>query len=111
MILQNGKFFENGVPVPLEFGNVEQIKLMKEAEKRLALMTGEGMPIDVWIEASYEANTKFKCISCSKPVFVSRSVDDERDKSDMIGDCACNWCKEKYVISKNNEGDFIVKKK
>jgi len=34
MILRDGKFYENGKEVPPQIGNMEQIRLLKEAERK-----------------------------------------------------------------------------
>lgn len=111
--LKDGKFYREGKPVPLEFGNWEQIKLIKEKQERLAAINGEGMPIEVWVDevVTYTAKTDFRCIKCDKFVYVDDEISDEFAKDDLLGIHSCWHCRQKYEILKNDEGEFVVKVK
>lgn len=113
LILKEGKFFRGAEIVPLEFGNWEQIKLIKEKQERLSAINGEGMPVDVWVEeiTTYQAQTDFRCIQCDKFVYIESEVDNEDDKDSLLGTHSCWHCHAKYEILKNDEGDFVVKVK
>ena len=64
MELKGGKFFSNGVEVPIEIGNREQIELLN---KRAKLME-KGLPIDVQIHevTTYTLSLKWACPHCDK---------------------------------------------
>ena len=64
MILRDGKFYEGGKEVPLQFGNQTQIELINnavaEAEK--------GSPVELTIKevCTYTMSFKYKCCNCFK---------------------------------------------
>lgn len=100
MKLINGKFYEGDKLVPLEFGNKEQIHLIREAEKLSNLLNGNGLTVDPEIETTITANVNFRCI-CGKLVhFYERELTKERDAhKELKGEiCKCNNCQRKYVL-------------
>jgi hypothetical protein len=60
MQLINGKFFRDGVPVPLEFGNMEQVRLIEGVK----LLKEEGaMPAFIFDEAqNYICGISLTCV-------------------------------------------------
>lgn len=104
MELKRGKFFNNGVEVPIEIGNREQIELLN---KRAKLME-KGLPIDVQVRevTSYTLSLKWACPHCDK---INVNVDDEpqEDEHDNLDIQAvvdseifyCKYCKGEVEVS------------
>jgi transcription elongation factor Elf1 len=81
MELKGGKFFKDGVEVPIEIGNREQIELLN---KRAKLME-KGLPIDVQIHevTSYTMTAKWTCPHCDK-INVYSEQDTHEDEHDNL---------------------------
>lgn len=104
MELKGGKFFQDGVEVPIEIGNREQIELLN---KRAKLME-RGLPIDVQINevTSYTLSLKWACPHCDK-INVHREDDSHEDEPDNLDIQAiadfeienCKYCKGKVEVS------------
>ena len=111
LILKGGKFFRGSEFVPLEFGNIEQIKIIEEKQKLLTNLNGSGLVLDVWCEEikHYEVKTDFICINCDKRVYIEREVDDDTEKQAILGTHSCWHCKQKYKIEKNDDSEYVVK--
>lgn len=94
----DGKFFdEKGNEVPMEFGNPEQIKLLKEYESRI-LELNEGLPLDVEFETKHTANVSFKCI-CGNNVFFENEAEDDEDIECLNNmKKSCYNCKAEYQL-------------
>jgi hypothetical protein len=93
MMLREGKFYNlEGVEVPLEIGNVDQIKLLK---KQLALMEREGAKVTTRVREhiTYVAEASFEC-DCGKEHTVKGHDDNEteqeaEDNFDERVNCKC----------------------
>ena len=106
MELKGGKFFNNGVEVPIEIGNREQIELLN---KRAQLME-IGLPIDVQIKeiTRFTLSLKWACPHCDKinVHWEDDAHEDEPDNLDIeaIADLEiekCIYCKGKVKVSVN----------
>lgn len=107
MTLIEGKFYKDGVPVPPEFGNKEQINLIKEHEQKVEALNTDGWEVDVTIEYSYVVT--FKCI-CGTELTIREESDDDMDQSCVLGKtCTCHKCKKKYRVYAGNYGEAVVK--
>jgi transcription elongation factor Elf1 len=104
MELKGGKFFNNGVEVPIEIGNREQIELLN---KRAKLME-KGLPIDVQIREVtwYTMTAKWTCPHCDKINVCSDddSQEDEYDNEDIQSIInyeveSCNHCGGEVDVS------------
>lgn len=121
--LKNGKFFRDGNPVPLEFGNQEQIDLMKAELSKLAPEIVEdseeddgknsSVEVDVHIEetTTYTASVSLKC-SCGAYVrwsgyepteWEDEATDDLQDEKER-----CRTCHKEYRLEKRDKGWFAV---
>ncbi len=110
MELRGGKFYEKGVLVPLEFGNKEQIKLMKEHQDRIdALNSEDGVETDVEVTRVFKAEIAEKC-TCGQTVwFEIEDMEDETDVDEFNGMIrGCPKCQKKYVI-KHEVGVFYFR--
>lgn len=107
--IKNGKFYRDGLVEPIQFGNLDQIKLMQQHLKDYEALTNEGVLIDWEVETSYRATMDYKC-SCGKYVrFGDVDLDDEDDKPDFKESTATCKCKRIYEIDENDDGDLVVK--
>lgn len=108
MTLKNGKFYDtNGVQVPLEFGNKEQINLINRAQKKVDALNGEGDLVDIRTTNTYEVF--YKCICGSG--MLEFTVDHHGDDEDcLIGlSDECRWCQREYILQENESGDIVIK--
>jgi len=90
MELKNGQFFKNGVVVPVEFGNEEQIKLLKEQGIYLDKLRN-GLELNPISEISVTYTDIFKCF-CGLQIFLeneSEREDDEECLSEITRKCRC----------------------
>ena len=111
MKLKDGKFFRDGKPVPLEFGNKEQIRLMNEQQEQIRALTHEGYWItpDVYNmeEGGIRADVEFDCV-CGNRIWIMVKV--ERIEIIERALCrkahACSKCNRSYKISEIMEFGF-----
>jgi predicted nucleic acid-binding Zn ribbon protein len=84
MTLRDGKFYNGGQVVPLEFGNKEQIRLIQEAEKALTALSGDGLIVEPNIEEeiTYSASYYFKCVCGNR----------------VENHSTCRQCKRTYTV-------------
>lgn len=112
MIIRDGKFYRDGVPVPLEFGNIEQIKLMKDYQDRIDAFAGEGLEVEV--EYEVRAYINFECI-CGKNLQVETLDEDiipgsyVEETSVMNNSCKCHNCKRQYKVCEDDFGSTVLK--
>lgn len=110
--LRDGKFYRGDEEVPLEFGNKEQIALIKKAEQYAEWLSGDGLEVDP--EITYRATVDIECI-CGDQVYFSEVEHEEYEQSaidGLLGDEAtCRSCKREYVITGDGVGYLIVKLK
>lgn len=110
MKLKDGKFFRDGNPVPLEFGNAEQIRLINEQQEQIRALTHEGY----WIEPNvypYEngvrADVEFDCL-CGNRIWIMERADSIGKSWDAL--CrkshTCSKCNRSYKISHSIEWGF-----
>ena len=105
MELKGGKFFQDGVEVPIEIGNREQIELLNKRAKLMEI----GLPIDVQINeiTSYTLSLKWACPHCDKiNVYRDDAQEDEHDNLDIeavvnLKVQKCKYCKGEVDISIN----------
>lgn len=110
MILKDGKFWNNGEVVPIEFGNKEQIRLMTNALGDLKALENDGIEIDPDFEEKVVASYNFKCVCGSWVRFSEVEADDEQDAlKEFIGQTRCCKCKKKYKIEQSEEGEIVIK--
>ncbi len=97
---------ETGLKQQLEFGNVEQISLLKEHESKLSEFI-DGHIVEPDIEISADIN--FKCI-CGTYLYTEEIIPSDDDFDKFINKkITCHKCKQVYVIDRNDDNDLIVK--
>lgn len=109
--LKDGKFYNDGVLIPIEHGNKEQIALMNNKLNHFNALDNDGLYIDPEIEEKYTGTMNFDC-SCGQRVYFDDVEADHEDeiKEQYIGSrCECRKCKTKYISELNDDGDLVVK--
>lgn len=122
--LLNGKFYDNGNIVPLEFGNLEQIKLIQAEIKRLEELEAaeeEGIPVEPYcteVTTIYEVNVDHTC-TCKNTVWFSYEIKDADDENDAVETYVktidsktkkCSKCSTQWELKNINNKLFIFKK-
>jgi len=106
--LKDGKFFRDGNPEPLKFGDKEQIKLMTERIETIKALNGEGLLVHVDLETTYTAYLSFKC-TCGVRLNPRFEIESERHYH-LNGEIfICHSCKAKYVVNQDKDGMITVK--
>lgn len=109
--LRNGKFFRGNEPVPLEFGNPEQIRLMNQQIREKQELEAEGILVEPNFTVTIEADIQFKC-ECGSWVYITVEPDDEDDIDCFVGETkSCRSCKRNYEVRKDDVGELRVKPK
>lgn len=109
MTLENGKFFDNGKEVPLEHGNLEQIRLMNQHLQAIELeeeAEAIGIAVEQLLqeEVEWKYSCEFRC-PCGELV----EVEDQSSEDMMVADYfedyreTCHGCKKTYVLKIVNE--------
>lgn len=102
--LENGKFWRGDVEVPPEIGNVEQIALLRKAEKELENIEEHGSNVSTSVEdIRYSLRVQFTCICGHKveDVDTYRGADDVIEVEDAewdVGTVVCRKCGREYEI-------------
>jgi hypothetical protein len=108
--LVDGKFYRDGVPEPLEFGNKEQIKLMNQAKETLESLMGDGLVVEPDFEITVTGVIRFKC-PCGQHVYFETDGEDEL-QCDFEGlESKCRKCQREYEVVMNDDDDWTVKLK
>lgn len=107
MILRDGKFYENGKEVPPQIGNVEQIRLLKEAERKANAKKVDAKLFSEEI-SQYYGVVKFKCPSCNHDNTVEFFQDEPMewnvDKNDVDEElCECHECGLEFTVNADAE--------
>ena len=110
MTLINGKFYVDGKEVPVEIGNREQIRLLKEKQGLIE----SGVKIDVETDevTTYTIEAKFRCPSCDTNNFIHEDSEYPFNNSDirdiLILDSTCRGCGQDFELEAKN-GEYIFK--
>ncbi len=101
MTLVNGKFFNDGNPYPLEFGNKDQLKLIDKVK----WMLEEGLNPTLLLDDNDEySGMSIKCV-CGSTVQVD--FKDPEDFSDLEGEKRkCPGCNFKYLVCLTDDDSF-----
>lgn len=111
MEIREGKFFKNGIHVPVEFGNREQIMALRKAESIVAqLESEEGLEIELDVEEihRYLCNASFQCL-CGNKLRIREQEFDENDFIKIEQDVKCK-CGQKYSVESGDCSDDLVVK-
>ena len=108
--VKDGKLYNlQGELVKIEFGNQDQIKFIRDLEKKIEQYDDQGVELDVDIEATYTLTTTIKCL-CGKIIYVELEADSDDDYECANGEQKrCYNCKTEYELSTNSEGDLVAK--
>lgn len=101
--IRDGKFYKDGIEVKPSFGDMEQIRALKEAERKANEKKVDAKLFSEEI-TSYYALVKFKCPSCKHENSVDL-LDDEpsewhidKDDVDQL-ECSCSKCDLDFTIN------------
>ena len=109
MKLINGVFKDNeGNTIPPEFGNKEQIRLIKQLEIRHDNYT-KGFPLDIRVDTNYSFKTSFTCV-CGSEIYLEGESHNEEDALWELKEVkkSCRKCKKEYITKEVND-ELIVK--
>jgi len=95
----NGKFQKDGVTIPVEIGNKEQMAALEIADKRHTSFKN-GLELNYTTEVNVQYSTAFKC-SCGSIIHVEGEDDTEGDPSCLVGTEKCYSCDQEYQIYKD----------
>ncbi len=111
MRLTNGKFYDGDKEVPLEFGNREQIELLKtamaEAEK------GHKVNVNTNEKVTYKLSMDWKCCKCFK-LNVDEDYDEYQEYEPDFDDIKlyieynikCSHCEQEHKLVVDNTNRF-----
>ena len=111
MQLINGKFYVNGMEVPVEIGNKEQIALLKERQKLME----EGAKIDITTDEviTHTIAAIFKCPSCGKTNYIDDDSEyhfDDSDIKDLLeSESSCKHCGQDFeLIARDGKYKYML---
>jgi hypothetical protein len=110
MTLINGRFYIDGKEVPVQIGNKEQIKLLKDRQKLME--EGAKIDIDSGEITTYTISATFQCPSCGRKNYIDDESEYEFDDSDIEDmlelDSACRGCGQDFELEVKN-GNYRFK--
>jgi hypothetical protein len=111
LVLKNGKFYRDGIIVPLEHGNIEQITLMNKELKYINSFEEVGFEPRIIEEEKYIIEFSFKCPKCSSNISYSDEYEDYGHYLSIIDSegTSCRKCGTKYGFHLNDYHDLVVK--
>ena len=114
MKLINGKFYEGGKEVRLEFGNKEQIRLLNQVDKKIKELKGDGLFVCFDEITMVTVSIDFDCV-CGVALDFGKAEFDEIDYNRInVFDhfngkkTTCRNCKRKYILQES-DGHLVVK--
>lgn len=105
MTLRNGKFFKDGQPYPVEFGNEDQIKLLERAER--LIKQGEQAQLDFDINEHGVVISQFLKIDCLCGYWAIFKLRDDMEGAKG----KCPMCDLRYYIKVEDGEDIAYLKK
>lgn len=107
--LINGKLHDPlGNRVPLEFGNMDQIKFIKRCQDMAEQYRGEGVALDVYHDVKYTAEVMLNCL-CGHKIWIDEEVESDEDIDVFNGyNTTCRKCNSKYHLQTNDDGEVIA---
>ena len=110
LVVKNGQLYnERGEKQVLEFGNVDQIKVIKEYANLQNAFLNEGFELD--LDFTVTVNSNFKC-TCGRTLYVEKEIPSE-DAIEFLDayTVSCVDCSEEYELNVNDNDDVVVVKK
>ncbi len=113
MILRDGKFYVDGKEVPPQIGNVQQIRLLQEAERKANAKKVDAKLYSEEI-TQYYGVVKFKCPSCNHEntveFFEDEPLEFNVDNDDVDQqECECGKCGLEFIVNADNENKSRMK--
>lgn len=109
LVVKKGQLYnERGEKQKLEFGNPNQLKVIKEYANLNNALLNEGIELDV--EYTVTASVILKC-TCGKNIHIEEEVEEKNyleEFDNLIK--KCDDCYTEYQLSLNGVGDLVAKK-
>jgi hypothetical protein len=107
--LFNRKLYDPmGNPVPLEFGNMDQIKFINRCKDMMDQYRGEGVALDVYHDITYTAEVMLNCL-CGHKIWIDEEVKSDEDIDVFNGyNTTCRKCNSRYNLTTNDDGEVIA---
>lgn len=108
----DGKFYKDGVEVKPSFGDMEQIRALKEALAKAKEKKVDAKLISEEV-ATYYAVVNFKCPSCQHENSVDL-LDDDRSEWDIDNsdvdqlECSCDSCRLDFTINADKKSRMKI---
>jgi predicted SprT family Zn-dependent metalloprotease len=104
MIIKNGKFFKEGIEVPLEHGNKEQIKLLERVN---GLLSDGDHPN---IREIRKIEVMYRCLCGAIFEISDLELEEDEHLDTLAGNVGrCHNCDLKYILACDECGDLVVK--
>ena len=103
--IENEKLCYDGKPVPLIFGDLDQIKVIREHEEMMRKLNFEGLEID----PEFEIKFRFKCVCGRRLSFDEDVTHDCLDEYESHNTCTCGNCTREYSFKADGYGEYVVK--
>lgn len=108
LTIKNGALYNRqGEKVKLEFGNREQIKAIRDYERKMEDLKTDGVELHPHYDISVDAEVYFKC-NCGRVLWFRTECDEEGDLDcfeDMKKTCNCG---NTYQLSVDDVNDVIL---
>lgn len=111
MEIIKGKFWKDGKIVPLEFGNMDQIKLMNKELKYVSSFEEDGYEPIIWEEERLLINFNFKCPRCSYKIRYESEFEDRDHYNNEIEyeGITCKGCNTKFRFKLDDYGELKIR--
>jgi hypothetical protein len=101
--------YQNGKKLKLEFGNDEQLKVLKKHEKKVSDLRGQGLLLNLNHEISLCIDVRYKCL-CGEHIHFDVDINEmtqpfEGIKSINPQKCRCGFT---YKFGEDNSGDLLA---
>ena len=108
MKIIDGKFVKDGVIVPVEWGNMEQIQCLQYYQLLQEKINGVGIELNVDYEPlGFDATAIFRC-QCGSSIQINREVDEEDQDDQLSGIKKKCKCGLKYITAMYKD-ELVIK--
>ena len=108
LVIRDGAIYNSdGEKVKLEFGNIDQIKVIREYENRVNKLKNEGLELEPYYETEITGEVNFKCI-CGVRHYIGVEADYEDDIRCFNGEEKNCKCGNSYKIVVNRFEDRVL---
>lgn len=108
LLIINGKFSRDGKEEKPEFGNLDQIRLIKEFEEKESELIGDGFQLEP--ESGVTVFFDFTCL-CGTRHDIEKRGSHDTDWDELAGEFITCKCKRKYVTHLSQGDELLIKLK